>query len=356
MEIITDEILQEIEAQEKSSWNPIRARGVLERVLAVQFRAIADGLLAYLILQNSDEVSELILSWHYIALTGSTNISSPNYNDSKFKKFCEEFVDNISTRRVKIISPSELARIQIRIFGGEVYLWNDVQINKQLVLLGSEHRLFFAGAHDVTYQHIQELLEVKSDQFIDCRFIFGTIGSISTLALVRVLDFNQELAVSPFTNLPYLGTNNIGCAFYDIQGSQIIIRRMVMNLSSDTNILSSTLSHEMGHIPQIQRQNFIQNGYWLDDIKHDICRFVQSPKTLFEVRKEFDGTSSTLGSLQRSVLTLNLMHISKENSKYDLNKIIEKLIIEMQENKTILVVGDNLYSPVFENCTFENLL
>lgn len=326
------------------------ARKVLEKALHFQFSSLADQLLAHLILTGEKITDE---QWwiHYITQSGSPkNYQFDDKNLAILTAFKNEFIENVKSLRIKPIRPSDFHKIQIRVYGGHIKLWDDVKLNDQLASLGSSHRFIFVGSRDVATNDLLSSLEFDINAKIDGRFIYGSVGAISTCPVAPIYDFVHELAVSP-----YLRPNAPAFIFEN----RIVIRQPVLKTTSPmpkkTNFISKlkkdkrdeefhalwkhTLTHEAIHISQSFHgpDNFLYYKInWLDHTKQDICRYLQSPRTFSEISKTFEGNFNT---------TMNIFKFANEKTGWKMGQEM----IDFVDKHSLEIILNQLRAEKFIN-------
>lgn len=64
----------------------------------------------------------------FLTRTDEINSYRPDYNNQSFTNFRKEIAHNIATGKIKALSFSDLGKVEIRIFGGFVKLWDDIKL------------------------------------------------------------------------------------------------------------------------------------------------------------------------------------------------------------------------------------
>jgi hypothetical protein len=330
-----------IDKQENNFCNTLTARQVLESALTYQFRVIADGILAHLLLQKRTFNN---LDWwcQYLCKKNTVKNYLPNLNNLDFIQFKKQFVKDVALRQIRPLKPTDLTEIKIRILGGEVNLWQEGRINRQLINLGSSLRLLVLDSHLARLNCFRELMK-KPPKSIDVnRFIFGKIAPISVFAGAALFNFEHEHAVSPHIPGNAGGLTNL---------SRIVIRQIVQRMKIESTVgtdnnsseefeeklqthLLYTLLHESFHIDQFSYQMSSQSALksWIDAIREDICRFTQIPRSVEEIRKTFEEIFSI--SLSRNFQEFS---IPGAQHGYSLENEITKMLADMVLIKNCIV-------------------
>lgn len=279
MKVISKAFEQELILTESNRNDVKRAREVLEKALSQQFQTILLALYSSEIIKGrslrNSELQEI---------EGICTVLFPENFISKGNENIFEFVSNgIYTKKWPILGLNDLKDIEIRIYNRYVFLWNVIDINEQLAILGSNYRFFFAGAMQIASSYVKKIINFEDQATsIDARFIFGEIG-VSTISVGGpVFDFEDELVTSPFFN-----ENVPGFAI----GDTAVIRRNVLRKlypSNDSGILSAYL-HEVLHTISYSFKDGapFSTANWNLYIKRDICRFLKNPHSKKEITDAF---------------------------------------------------------------------
>lgn len=279
MKVINKASEQELTLAESNRNDVKQARRVLEKALSQQFQTILLALYSSEItkgrsLRNSElqEIERLC------------TVLFPEDFISKSMGNIFEYVSNgIYTKKWPVLGLNDLQDIEIRIYNRYVFLWNVIDINEQLAILGSNYRFIFAGAMQIASSYVKKIIDFEDrSTSIDARFIFGQIG-VSTISVGGpVFDFEDELVTSPFFN-----ENVPGFAI----GDTAVIRRNVLRKlypSNDSGMLGAYL-HEVVHTITYSFKNGapFSTANWNLYIKRDICRFLKSPHSKKEITDAF---------------------------------------------------------------------
>jgi len=309
MKLISEEIEYKLQYQEANPFTPIAARLVLEEALKYQFSALADGLLADWLLKGG-HFSNIYWWQHYLTKLGSSRTYFPDFNDANFLAFRSRFINNTIMRRVPRITLTDLNDVQIRIYGKSVNLWQDLDINKQLVVLGSDYRLVLVDCRSLATNHLLLLLGKEPTAQVEGGFIFGRVGTVSSCLVAPVFEFWNEVATSP-----YIPANAKGFTYDD--ENRIVIRPSVimMEVQSGHDLHSKesfelekketqdfealfaknrmgTWIHEATHVVSVFRPPDsglkYRRSFWLQDTRFDICRYTQVPRSIEEIHGVFE--------------------------------------------------------------------
>ena len=344
MKIISLELENELARQESHPYNVISARKYLEESLIFQFRKLANGLLAYLLLRGKS-INNTTWWHYYLSQTNSSIQHLPNLQNEDFNLFRSKLMKDIAGLQVKPIKLSDLNKIEIRIYKGYVRLWDDLKINAQLEKLGSSFRLAFLGSHQLTVNYILNFLSQEIDEsLVDGRFIFGRVGHMTTCPCGRIFDFVDEFAISPF-----LGCDEPGFSYDD----NIVVRQTAIKTMSEARRLKnesfdeyqldrareSIFTHESIHAFALAyHNNYAYIKFcWLETLTNDICRFTQSPRSFSEVENIFElNFKKSFIYFAKEIIGSSVIPDLPE-LKLKLKHIIRK----MQEKKMIEINSDN---------------
>ncbi len=284
MKLITREFDEMICIQEKNKNDIMSARSILEIVLSNQFQLLSLGLFSFEILRGKN-----IESIEYDILKDICNSLYPQ--DSKKIEslgLIAYITEGIINKKWKVIKLIDLYNIEIRIYNKSVYLWNDIEINEQLSILGSNYRLYFAGANDISIAHIKRLVKFDDvSSFLDGRFIFGEIGNISVSYWGPVYDFKNETAVSPYFD-------NYAPGFS--VGDTVVIREKLINtkeaLTSEDVPNADLLHifiHETLHTMSYSYKDEMPfaKANWTKYTERDICRYLCDEHNYTEIKNAF---------------------------------------------------------------------
>ena len=307
MRLINSTLEQQMLSIESKRDDIAIARKILEKALCQQFQLLSLALYSSEILKGKslkehdlEEIKKILVS-----LFPTTPLDSD-------EDILEYIANGIYSKKWIVIELSDIKNIEIRIFGKFVYLWNTIEINEQLAMLGSDYRIYFAGAMQVACSYIKSLLgyEDKADS-IDCRYIFGELGNTSISLGGQVFDFKNELAISPFFN-----DNVPGFAI----GDTAVIRRSVLRRLHQDDEMSyfHTYVHEVMHTIDYSFKEgapFTVSN-WNIYIRRDICRFLKCPHSKAELEAAFKilehgkGIIKILGEVTTTEVYDNLKNFS----------------------------------------------
>lgn len=328
-----DELEQQVVAHETTRNDAASARAVLETLVLMQMRAIADGLLADILLRGESFDAQ---SWWHQFLSHQPSLTKylPDLVDAEFRTYRKDFAQRIATNRIKRIGLDSLPELQIRILGGHCRFSDEGRINRQLARLGSSLRLIVVGSARYRTTRVRSMFGKQTDDKapLDGRFILGRVGPASVFGTAALFLFERELAVSPYMEAGASG-------FTD--EARIVVRQDVLRgevedqvrkfqvekahaASSDQAVEESIpftvaqgmvrkmLEREGGSLPSIEEllhemtigvlthesAHIIYDGArissgthgvtaWKQAIREDLLRFAQQPHTLDEFRTVF---------------------------------------------------------------------
>lgn len=297
---LPDELEQQVILHETIRDNAAGAREVLETLLLIQLRAVADGLLASMLLRGE---SFDALAWWSQFLTRQQHPSKyfPDLTDADFRSYRKDFAQRAATNQIRKISLRSLAELQIRILGGHCHFYDEGKINRQLARLGSSLRLIVVGSSHYRTARMRNIFGQQSNDkaSLDGRFILGRIGPSSFFDNAVLFLFEREFAISPYMETRASGfTDNAkivvrldvlrGEVENQIQISQAEKTRGMENLLYEMMI--SVLTHESRHIifdgARISTASS-SAAAWRQIAREDLLRFAQQPRTLNEFQAAF---------------------------------------------------------------------
>jgi hypothetical protein len=363
MKLIPPQIEKNLEEQEKHPDNTLFARKLLETALAHQLMQLSDGLLAWLILHGT-QVEKAV--WQHKYNTFKNLLFEKYYEDDErinltFKEYVKDFSKNIVTGKIEVISVTNINDIRLRIYGGYVKLWDISRVNDQLSTLGSEYRLAFLGQEEALYNEIINFLSGTnlSPHSIDARFIFGKVGAVTALPFCPLFHFETELVTSPFLK-PTAGG-------FTFNHDHVVIRQYVLDYLENSSKAEEvetqfesqesrklhflhSLTHESIHVFDFsERQRYPYNLFkWRENTKRDILRYLQSPKSIEDLRNtfkvNFENTflqeNNFWTEYSSNFLGVNLIEFIKTNS-------LENILDEMRSEGSIYYEGQLLQSSIF---------
>lgn len=199
MSCLPDELEKQVIAHETTRDDAAGARAVLETSVLIQLRAIADALLAYMLLRGESFGAQ---SWWYQFLSRQELPSKyfPDLADAGFRSYRKDLAQRIATNRIQKIDLSSLAELQIRILGGHCHLSDEGRINGQLAQLGSRLRLVVVGTSHYRTARLRKIFGRQANGSVspDGRFMLGRIGPASVFGHAKIYLFEREFAVSPY--------------------------------------------------------------------------------------------------------------------------------------------------------------
>ena len=191
----------------------------------------------------------------------------------EFQAFRKSFPTDVALRRVRVISPAEALETRIRIYGGTVDLWQEGRINRQLSDLGSNIRYTIEGAR----QHRMDKVRAVVGQPAAApegtpNFVLGECAPTSAVGRALFLEIEREFAVSPY----------LGSAPGYAEGMKAVVRRSVpwRLIAIDPG------GHELYHALTAEDQGSGLTS-WHAVLRDDLCRFCQTPRTFEKIAYEF---------------------------------------------------------------------
>jgi hypothetical protein len=234
---LPESLSRQIQAHETRRDDAAGARQVLEAALTFQLRAIADGLVAAIVLRGESLRAE---HWWYQHLSrrDAPQHYRLNGEDPQFLAFRKRFLQDVALGRKRAIRVVDLNDFPVRIFGQCCRFSQEGKINRQLAKLGSSLRLVVAGSHRTRLNRLRRLLgkDASSDGSADGRFAFGRIGPLSCFGGAALYLFERECAVSPYA-----------CdaeGFTD--GSRIVIRQTPIRVQVEQELFDEATSSQVG--------------------------------------------------------------------------------------------------------------
>lgn len=243
----------------------VAARELLEKSLTFQFQRLALGMCSYASLYGSSLSNYCLIPLKNCFSQVDCNLSLESVRQNIAK--------GVIQKEWEVISVSQLNNIEIRLYYKKVKLWNDIEINKQLALLGSSLRFYFAGSDQLSIVHIKNLIGYNQEPLtLDGRFIFGSIGFVSATYFGPIFYFIKELAVSP-----YFSESEAGFTI----GDTIVLRDILLE-GKDKDC---ALTHELIHALSYGFKDGLPFGIanWRRCIERDICRFLINPHSFKEI-------------------------------------------------------------------------
>lgn len=353
MRFISEQSEGELEYQESRPFNISGAREVLEKALTEQFRNLADAVLAALLLKNVP-ISEL--TWWQYFLTRAVEVNSyyPDHHTQSFVDFRNALVRDIATRKVKALSFSDLGKVEIRIFGGFVKLWDEGKINKQLARLGSSYRFTFLGSHALTVNRLLELLRPElAQENNDPRFIWGEVDHLTATPFGLRFNYIKELAISPLMDEGGEGFNfdttvvireNLIRSRLELSDPEILNDAKKYEVLFDLAKVHVTV-HELLHAASFHSKlsRPYREAFWSDDLKRDICRFTQLAREPKELRDAF-------AYIPVSLVVDELNKYLEQDKQINLAHFFESLLEEMKGRGLIEETPEGkFFSSIYED-------
>ena len=354
---LSDSLEKEMVTQESDRRHIPHARETLERALITQFQAIADGLLADLILRR-ESVDTFFWAAQYLTRHSPNEAdhwgfreTDPNMTAERkvavglaanhpqaIDEYKKSFYLRVARREIRRVHPNDLATLTVRIYGGRVQVWQEGRINTQLARLGSDLRLYVAQADMLrTADLLTKLGSPPKEPPKISVFLLGVVRPCTSYFKAQLLEFDHEYAVSP-----YIHSTSPGFT----EQCRIVLRHrfwhgIVLNMSYAGHAWShnalamgfakAILCHEIGHI----HQNYgFAYGYtvpghysaWRPVIRSDICRFARVPRKPGEIYMAFHQTFDDLELSNQ--LSLWLLPWQEPNEDLKLMSIIQELLLD----------------------------
>ncbi len=275
MRIINADLEDELLLVEQKKDDIEIARKSLEKALTQQMQQLTLSLLSYELLCGRDiKKKDLDMAISIIKCLNS-------HFEIKEEDAISLISESIYQKKWPSLYLRDMRDLQLRILGKNVYLWNVIEVNEQLALLGSDYRLFFAGSMELANEYIKKQIGVEDNNIeFDCRYIWGKIGPISISIGGPVFDFCTEEVSSP-----YLLDTAPGFSI----GDTAIIRRTLLKDSNDENsfhVFTHEVIHTISHSFKDKSPFVVAN--WDLYIKRDICRFLKTPHKKADIDTAFN--------------------------------------------------------------------
>lgn len=281
MKIINEQYEYELLQLESKTINRSTACNILEKAVIQQFMSLNLGLLSDKLLCEDISNNEL---------QTMRNILIELYPDD-IEAICQDtltyIANGIYAGKWTVISVSELDLVEIRIFGGNVKLWDVFEINEQLSVLLSDIRVYFAGSMNLLNIHMKKQFgkDIQSNS-VDARFIVGTVSPVTISYAGRVFDFIEERVCSPFFNSNVPG--------FSIEDSAIIRRKVILDICPDTSEAEQRILHVYLHeaihtLSYTAKDNFpYSSSNWEIILRRDICRYLKHEHTIEDLERAFE--------------------------------------------------------------------
>jgi len=377
--------LERLEAQDADPHHIPAARQALEEALVVQLRTVAQGLLADQLLrgvqpdddqwwyqyaslreplapppdgglmaaleQIGERTFQLLpaLPWTDAFVLFHTSRESlsqvfmkrafaANREDPAFQAFRKSFALDTALRRVGAVAPSAAQQIRVRIYGGDVDLWQEGRINRQLRDLGSSFRYWIDGGrrHRIAQSRAAIGESPSGAAELPC-FLFGDAAPVSAIGFAALLDFEREFAVSPYLKI------SIGYA----EGTTAVIRRVVpQRLPIDPP------GHELYHAMTHDDQSSALRS-WHAVLRDDICRYCRTPRSLGNIAFQFSrafgfdmpwAVAMSHGPMSRKAIRGDGFPPGESPDELPLHVIVQKLC----EHELLVLQDGKYYCPLFE--------
>jgi hypothetical protein len=288
---------------------PTEARALLETAIIQQYRAIADGLLADMLI-SGEEVDHLTWWQHYAGSETSQKQPRIDLESPAFDSFRQRFVRDVALRKIRRIKRSELYSQEVAIYGGVVYWWEEGRVNRQLAAHGSSLRLLVVDTDRLRFHRLRVLAfqyGAQTEESVppptsDGRFLLGETGPFSAYRLASFFNFRREFATAP-RMMPGVGgfADNFR-AVARPHPSHMTRKNLASNEhdevaedhpdTEDAFTLFDgvvTLAHEYTHIQT--NLSFRRPGEtlssWRSVVREDLCRYAAKPRQIEEFVKYF---------------------------------------------------------------------
>jgi hypothetical protein len=384
-ELLSADLTRRLEAQEADPYHIPAARQALEEAVVAQFRAVARGLLADQILRG--QVPDDDVWWYqYASLheplaapepdvfeAGLETLGSMGFQDRTapweetqflfqtvggsltaasakraaetdrdipaFREFRKSFPMDVAMRRVRTIAPAEAAEIRIRVYGGEVDLWQEGRINRQLADLGSSIRCAIEGAREYRIRKIRAMVGQDVEHMAEAPlFVLGEAGVASAVARAAFVEIEREFAVSPY----------LGRAPGFAEGKKAVVRRTVpwRLFGIDPG------GHELYHAWTDPDQGSGLKS-WHAVLRDDICRYCQTPRKFENIAYQFSrafgfdlrfAAAMSRGVLSNRPMAGNGYPTGESPEELPLHRIVESL----REDELLIVKDGSYYCPLLE--------
>jgi len=328
LRLINDEHEKRMASVEAQKDDIAIARSVLEESLTYQFQKLVLGLCSYEALHGKS-ISNFCLN---------PLKSYFSWEDEPFsiEAMRQRIALGTISKDWEIITISQLGNVEIRLFHKYVNLWNDIEINEQLALLGSSLRFYFAGSDFLSIIHIKSLVGYPNNSpSLDGRFILGEIGTVSATYFGPLFYFTKELAISPYFSEAEPGFT---------MGDTTVIRNVLLKEGSKDHVLAHELAHALAYGFKDGLPFGVTN--WQGWIERDICRFLIDTHTFHELQEAI----GTYQKIADRAVDFTLQHIKDERNIFNnyeflsFQEIFEDLI---KKEKILRKENDKYYSPIY---------
>lgn len=307
--LISQELDEQMNAMESNRGDIVAARELLEKSLTFQFQRLALGMCSYASLYGGSLSNYCLIPLKNCFPQVDSNLS--------LESIRQNIAKGVIQKEWEVISVSQLNSIEIRLYYKKVKLWNDIEINEQLALLGSSLRFYFAGNDQLSIAQIKNLIGYNQDSFaLDGRFIFGSIGFVSATYFGPLFHFIKELAVSP-----YFSESEPGFTI----GDTTVLRDTLLEGESKDNALIHELVHAFAYV--FKDGLPFGRANWRRCIERDICRYLIDSHSFNEIEDAigvYQVLSDTIlnhitdGNIEAQTKLKNLGFSSLSHIFYDL--------------------------------------
>lgn len=320
MKLISKALEEELLSVEDKRDNICKARFILEKAITEQMQILTIALYSSELLNGRELQKNDLARMKAICLA-----LHPDSSVVSDEELADYVADSIYSKRWPTITPTDLVDVELRIIGRYEHLWNIIDINEQLAMLGSNYRLYFAGAMQLATSQVKRLIGYNDNTTsLDCRYLWGEIGPTSISLGGPVFDFVTETVASPYFNEHAPG--------FSI-GDTAIIRRGIFKDENPGGDILTVYLHEVLHTIDFSFKNgspFTLSNWDLYN-KRDLCRYLITPHSKDEIEKAFGVLShSALRAFPDQITTRLLEQLMP------FEKLLDSLV-----SSNIITVDDN---------------
>jgi hypothetical protein len=316
-DLLSSELEKLLQEQERDPWSVARARRVLETVIISQYRAIADGLLAGLLL-GGGSLSKL--QWWLLCLSRYSaatpfDINTPGAALPGYR----EYIGYSLFQNTTPLSSRDLNTIRVRVYGGYAHYWEDGRINRQLASLGSSLRVVVAENYRMRLRQARLLVNMSTEDCDpDSRFLVGYTAPVSVYTNAMLFEFEREVALSPFLGASVDAFTDFGRILIRHMPLRIRLRALMKELDSGVSsapekpldpvrlAILQRITADESELFAILRLNSLLDEVvraadgvsrisestssivaWLHIIREDICRYTQVARQEVELNRVF---------------------------------------------------------------------
>jgi hypothetical protein len=317
IDLLSSELEELLQEQERDPWSVARARLVLETVIISQYRTIADGLVAGL-LHSGGTLSKL--QWWLLCLSRNSAATPFDINTPRAElPGYREYIGYSLFQNPTPLTNRDLNTIRVRVFGGYAHYWEDGRINRQLASLGSSLRVVIAENYKMRLRQARSLVNMSTeDRDPDSRFLVGYTAPVSVYTNAMLFEFEREVALSPFLDASVDAFTDFGRILIRHMPLRIKLRAIMKELDSGVSsaaqkpldpvrlAILQRITDDESELFAILRFNSLLNevvraadGFsrisestssvvaWLHIIREDICRYTQVARKEVELIRVF---------------------------------------------------------------------